>query len=106
MPTGNKQRYCLNCLGPAVANNRGIVHYAGYHRLRLYGVGYSEWLIMRGRYEGLCWICKDAEATDVDHCHKTGAPRGALCNRCNTALEFIGDEQWREAAEDYLRGVF
>lgn len=35
---------------------------------------------------GLCWICNDQKSTCIDHDHKTGAVRGALCLSCNTFL--------------------
>ncbi len=52
---------------------------------------YNEMLSL---YEGKCYICKNKNATDIDHNHNccNGAKscgkciRGILCNNCNTAL--------------------
>lgn len=39
---------------------------------------------------GVCAICgsapKKGRMLAWDHCHKTGAPRGILCNQCNLCL--------------------
>jgi hypothetical protein len=36
--------------------------------------------------EVLCEGCKEAAATDLDHCHETGDFRGYLCGICNRTL--------------------
>jgi hypothetical protein len=46
---------------------------------------------------GLCAICKKAETDpkknlSVDHCHKTGALRHLLCNRCNRTLGLVKED--------------
>ena len=69
---------------------------------------YQEQLIAQG---GGCKICGriedsvdnfsgDARRLAVDHCHETGAVRGLLCSRCNTALGLMGDnpDRLRQAA--------
>ncbi len=39
----------------------------------------------------------------VDHCHKTGSVRGALCSECNLGLgKFKDDPQLLEFARIYL----
>lgn len=40
-----------------------------------------------------CKICGE-KATHIDHCHKTGAVRGGLCNNCNTGLGMFRDNHY------------
>lgn len=47
-------------------------------------------------FTGRCHVCGMREAEHrtrlhMDHCHKTGAFRGWLCNRCNTSIGHAGD---------------
>lgn len=50
-----------------------------------------------------CEICGRTEGLGVDHCHKTGKPRGNLCRACNTALGSFGDSpQLLRAAAQYI----
>lgn len=57
-------------------------------------------LLIKQNYS--CAICHNPETTKdnktnqvrmlaVDHCHKTGAVRGLLCQKCNQALGLLGD---------------
>ena len=65
--------------------------------------------VIDGRY-GQCEICHRPAAEagrhgvlDFDHCHKTGAFRGWLCNACNQLLGRFGDDPARfMALADYL----
>jgi hypothetical protein len=51
-----------------------------------------------------CGLPPGARALNLDHCHETGAFRGWLCGRCNTALGQLGDnEQGLLRALAYLR---
>jgi Autographiviridae endonuclease VII len=55
------------------------------------------------KQNGLCWICQDRPATDVDHCHKTNVVRGILCNKCNTGLGLFKDNvKFLQKAIEYL----
>jgi len=48
---------------------------------------------------GRCLVCQVVPARlDVDHCHTTGAVRGLLCHRCNTAIGLLGDDPNRMVA--------
>lgn len=57
---------------------------------------------------GVCAICRRVPPTSrllkfsVDHDHATGEIRGLLCQRCNMALHYIENVEFRSAAEFYL----
>lgn len=39
----------------------------------------------------------------IDHDHKTGEPRGLLCNKCNSGIGFLKDDFYRcYLASEYL----
>lgn len=69
-------------------------HYARY------GLTEIEYDAMLDRFGGLCWSCKTATATHVDHNHNccpkgTGCAncvRGVLCHHCNSLLGFAKDD--------------
>lgn len=52
-----------------------------------------------------CDICGGrTKKMAVDHCHSTGAVRGLLCGKCNTALGLVDhDVEKLQALIDYLR---
>ena len=65
-----------------------------------YGLGSDEFQLLVEAQNNRCAICNQPETATrrgktrtlcVDHNHKTGAIRGLLCNRCNTALGLIDD---------------
>lgn len=50
-----------------------------------------------------CEICNSTEGICIDHDHKTGQVRGALCRNCNHGLgNFLDDPILLQAAIDYL----
>lgn len=54
-----------------------------------YGVEPDEWQAVFDLQGGRCAICGNAQldrSIATDHDHKTGAPRGLLCKRCNHDL--------------------
>ena|ERR1035437_811766 len=59
----------------------------GYYLKKKYG-------LTRSAYDALiaggCGICQ-RKAEQIDHDHKTGKVRGALCQRCNLGLGFFQD---------------
>jgi Recombination endonuclease VII len=62
-----------------------------------YGITLDEYDAMVKRQGGLCAVCKRPPSgrnkhLSVDHCHKTGAVRGLLCYKCNTAAGLLGDD--------------
>ena len=74
---------------------------------RLYGITLADYNRMLKAQGGGCAICgrkpSKTRRLDVDHSHKTGKVRGALCHRCNRGLTWYSDSPalLRKAA-DYL----
>jgi hypothetical protein len=88
-------RWCMRCCPDKTARAR----------LTRYGVSEPQWQTMVARYEGRCWICRENPADNLDHCHATGRPRGALCSGCNVALHVIEKPAWQARARAYLEEV-
>lgn len=57
------------------------------------------------RATGVCVICGSSGPVVVDHDHKTGMVRGALCTNCNLGIgHFKDDPELLEYAALYLKG--
>lgn len=77
-----------------------------------YGIEKDEYEEQLARQNGVCAICKNLEVArrkgirkplSVDHDHKSGAFRGLLCTKCNTALGLLDeDREILLAAIEYL----
>lgn len=87
-------------------NNKGA---ARLRELRKYGMNQDIYAEMLKRQEGRCAICKTDRPSsrrhffDIDHCHRTLAVRGLLCERCNRAIGLFGDDPERlRAAAAYV----
>lgn len=87
------------CMGCKTLQERARNHVIG-NRLRKYGLNEATYREMLKKQGGGCAICgSKGEATKVtvdhefllhiDHCHTTGAVRGLLCRKCNTALGWL-----------------
>ena len=77
-------------------------------RKRKYAIAAVEYNDPLLKQNGRCAICKRLPYTKkglvVDHCHQTGAIRGILCSRCNSALGHLDDDPaLLEQALEYLR---
>ncbi|MGR6923085.1 endonuclease VII domain-containing protein [[Actinomadura] parvosata] len=70
---------------------------------RTYGLMPHEYLLLLEQQGGVCAICRQGEPRQpgrtralfwlaVDHCHKTGAVRGLLCQKCNSAIGLLNDD--------------
>jgi len=61
-----------------------------------YNLLYEDWLKLWEEQDGKCAICEKSfiKISDayIDHCHTTSKIRGLLCNKCNSALGFLGDD--------------
>ena len=54
--------------------------------------------------DGKCAICQRERSLVIDHCHRSGVVRGLLCNPCNGAIGFLGDQYASlMVAAEYLR---
>ncbi len=78
-------------------------------RIKRFGVCDTQYEEMLDEQDGRCAICRRALYSTrctkfaVDHDHQTGAIRGLLCHKCNTALGSMEDDTDRLAAAiDYL----
>lgn len=81
---------------------------ADARRKKRLGIEPSKYDALLEAQGGCCAICKGLCITKtgtgiqkslaVDHDHETGAVRGLLCARCNTALGLLGDDPVRVAA--------
>ena len=97
-----KGRVCSTC--------RKATRRAASRNARLqstYGLSNEEYQLLFEAQGGACAICKETRRSNlaVDHCHKTEAIRGLLCQRCNGQLLARGARDRPEvlrAAADYL----
>ncbi len=69
------------------------------NRIYLYGVTLAQMIIKQG--SALCPLCKKRMANCLDHDHRTGKARGALCQTCNKAMHYMDNAEWRARAEEY-----
>ncbi|MGW2539333.1 endonuclease VII domain-containing protein [Kitasatospora sp. NPDC001574] len=72
-----------------------------------YGLSADDYQALFEAQDGRCAICRETRRTNlaVDHCHKTEAIRGLLCQRCNGQLLARGARDRPEVlrrAADYL----
>ena len=86
------------------ANNKDKV--ADYKLKSRYGISLEQYNIMLATQDKKCAICGKAEDTvhntsgklvklSVDHNHKTGAVRALLCQDCNIAIGYFGEDAER-----------
>lgn len=75
-------------------------------RAAQYGITPERFREMLAKQDGRCAIClgqPGIKGLAVDHCHSTGAVRGLLCGRCNTAIGLLREDPVIfRAAMDYL----
>lgn len=79
-----------------------------------YGLTEEQWLAKYKEQHGLCAICKENEATHVDHDHKCcptvngdrrtcgKCVRELLCRQCNVKLHSLEKEKWFKMAIKYV----
>lgn len=72
--------------------------------LKRFGLTTAAYRAMLAAQNGGCAICGGTKKLSVDHCHKSGAIRGILCNKCNLAIgHFDDDEERLSRAIEYLK---
>ena len=60
-----------------------------------FGITFDTYQELLLKQDGKCAICKclpGKRKLAVDHCHESGAVRGLLCHRCNTALGLLKED--------------
>jgi hypothetical protein len=99
--------YCRPCHAQQQRDTRERLYGGSYrhYKLRLkYGIGAAEVDAMVARQGGVCAICEERPAVQVDHDHKTGKVRGILCDGCNGGLGAFGEDlDLMERAAKYLK---
>ena len=74
------------------------------HLKRKFGITLQDKVSMINAQDGKCAICgrefQCTRSTHVDHCHKSKAIRGILCQSCNTKLGWF--EAFRDNIVSYL----
>jgi hypothetical protein len=58
-----------------------------------YGIDKSQWISLFNLQGGRCAICRENEATHVDHNHSNGEVRGLLCSTCNVGLGMLKENE-------------
>jgi hypothetical protein len=61
-------------------------------RLRYYGVSSRQWDALLELQGFRCAICREVRPLVLDHDHRDGHLRGALCRNCNIAIGFLHDD--------------
>ena len=90
-----------------IRNNRLYHKNYRFKRIeKIYGLNKNQLEALRQKQNNVCAICYRVDVKKdlcVDHNHKTGAVRGLLCQRCNTAIGLLGDSpETLQGAIDYL----
>jgi hypothetical protein len=68
-----------------------------------YGIGAADVAALVEAQTGLCAVCRQKPAVQVNHDHMTGKVRGILCDGCNGGLgAFNEDPELLERAAQYL----
>ena len=68
------------------------------HKLKYrYGITEDQYLRALEECNGCCQICGEPERggrrLSIDHCHESKDNRGLLCQRCNTAVGMLTDDE-------------
>lgn len=115
LATNPAQRYCSDSCFKEVRKKRALSYYYRDHRsnkmryrLSSYTLSFEEYLDMYVNQAGCCAICGCEFASHhdytikIDHCHKSNTVRGLLCNKCNSGLHYIENDEFVASARLYL----
>ena len=99
----SRARYLKSAKGKAMTRKKKAKYERVHgHKLWLrkrYGITPAEYSAILEAQGGHCAACPEAENGGkrlyVDHDHETGAVRGLLCQKCNSALGLLGDSEYR-----------
>lgn len=98
--------YCKTCHNVRGRESKKRLHGGSrhYHLSRRYGIGARDVIELIKTQDGLCAVCRERPAEQVDHDHGTGRVRGILCGGCNAGLgQLKEDPEIIRRAIDYLR---
>ncbi|MFF9481410.1 endonuclease VII domain-containing protein [Streptomyces sp. NPDC014733] len=106
----NRQERFFTPRGKVCSTCRTATRRASARNARLqatYGLTAEEYQLLFDHQGGRCAICRETRTKNlaVDHCHKTEAIRGLLCQRCNGHLLARGARDRPDVlrrAADYL----
>jgi len=115
---GHPMSYCKSCRVHRQKQNYNNDTYQRvvrpYQLKSKYGISVDEYDRMLEKQGFACAVCgtndggsaKGSKTFAVNHCHKTGAVRGLLCNNCNRCLGLLKDDvNVLESAINYLKGA-
>ena len=102
-----RQNHCSPECAEVTKQARNIVNVRRHHLKKFYGVTPDDYERMLEMQNGRCAICRSPADTSfhkrlcIDHNHETGAVRGLLCSKCNSAIGLLNDspELMYKAAE-------
>ena len=81
----------------AARNAKRIDKRRAWNLQRNFDMTVAQWELLFAAQGSCCAACRTTtpggrgRGWATDHCHETGAVRGILCPRCNTALGWLGD---------------
>ena len=91
--SGNRGNVCHSCKWKQ-KKKRSPEDNRRRHLKQAYNLSLEEYESIHELQDGRCAICKTDQKLYVDHCHDSGAIRGLLCNKCNSALGFLNDDPY------------
>lgn len=66
-----------------------------FHTTKLrfrYGINHDQYQALYEAQGGLCAVCRERPAVDVDHDHANGIVRGLVCRSCNVGMGQFKDD--------------